>query len=147
MTTIGVVFVRHGTRIKLISILPAYRQTVDKGSMHQRFIGPKFINPYQWIPLFAGEGAMALPMETTEHQAVQTIVAEYNRISATLGERPEEYRPRFSHITYSHDSFDWHTGFLLGTEFAPRLWSPVIRGHAVTGDIIAPIRALCDAKR
>ncbi|AVC52592.1 transposase DDE domain group 1 family protein (plasmid) [Rhizobium leguminosarum bv. viciae] len=36
MTTIGVVFVRHGTRIKLISILPAYRQTVDKGSMHQR---------------------------------------------------------------------------------------------------------------
>ncbi|MHC2791111.1 IS5 family transposase [Mesorhizobium jarvisii] len=37
MTTIGVVFVRHSTRIKLISILPAYRQTVDKGSMHQRF--------------------------------------------------------------------------------------------------------------
>lgn len=60
--------------------------------------------------------------------------------------RPEEYRPRFSHITYSHDSFDWHTGFLLGTEFAPRLWNPVIRGHAVTGDIIAPIRALCDAQ-
>ncbi|MFW8642034.1 hypothetical protein ACOJBO_01255 [Rhizobium beringeri] len=38
MTTIGVVFVRHGTRIKLISILPAYRQTVDRGSMHQRCI-------------------------------------------------------------------------------------------------------------
>ncbi|MBY3390800.1 hypothetical protein [Rhizobium laguerreae] len=38
MTTIGVVFVRHGTRIKLISILPAYRQTVDKGSMHQRWL-------------------------------------------------------------------------------------------------------------
>lgn len=38
MTTICVVFVRHGTRIKLISILPAYRQTVDKGSMHQRSI-------------------------------------------------------------------------------------------------------------
>jgi hypothetical protein len=37
MTTICVVFVRHGTRIKLISIRPAYRQTVDKGSMHQRF--------------------------------------------------------------------------------------------------------------
>ncbi|MGY3327872.1 hypothetical protein ACVILI_000889 [Mesorhizobium sp. USDA 4775] len=27
------------TRIKLISILPAYRQTVDKGSMHQRCAG------------------------------------------------------------------------------------------------------------
>jgi hypothetical protein len=37
MTTICVVFVRHGTRIKLISIRPAYRQTVDKGLMHQRY--------------------------------------------------------------------------------------------------------------
>ncbi|MGZ2402788.1 yecA family protein [Rhizobium ruizarguesonis] len=54
------------------------------GYLTALIIGPKFINPYQWIPLFAGEGAMALPMETTEHQAVQTIVAEYNRISATL---------------------------------------------------------------
>ncbi|WP_183465576.1 hypothetical protein [Mesorhizobium huakuii] len=43
MTTICVVFVRHGTRIKLISILPAYRQTVDKRSMHQRY--PKTVEP------------------------------------------------------------------------------------------------------
>lgn len=126
---------------------PVWSMSGLDGYLTALIIGPKFINPYQWIPLFAGEDAMALPMETTEHQAVQTIVAEYNRISATLGERPEEYRPRFSHITNSHDSFDWHTGFLLATEFAPRLWNPVIRGHAVTGDIIAPIRALCDAKK
>lgn len=35
MTTIGVVFVRHGTRIKLIAILFAYRRTVQKLFMHQ----------------------------------------------------------------------------------------------------------------
>ncbi|UFX13072.1 hypothetical protein [Sinorhizobium meliloti] len=33
--TIGVVFVRHGTRIKLIAILFAYRRTVQKLFMHQ----------------------------------------------------------------------------------------------------------------
>ncbi|ASY61247.1 hypothetical protein SS05631_a48640 (plasmid) [Sinorhizobium sp. CCBAU 05631] len=45
-TTIGLVFVRHGTRIKLNSILPAYRQTVDKGSIHQRspFVGQYVFN-------------------------------------------------------------------------------------------------------
>jgi len=35
MTTIGVVFVRHGARIKLIAILFAYRRTVQKLFMHQ----------------------------------------------------------------------------------------------------------------
>jgi hypothetical protein len=38
MTTIGVVFVRHGTRIKLIAILFAYRRTVQKLFMHQSLI-------------------------------------------------------------------------------------------------------------
>lgn len=68
---------------------PVWSMSGLDGYLTALIIGPKFITPYQWIPLFAGEVAMALPMETTEHQAVQTIVAEYNHISATLGERPE----------------------------------------------------------
>lgn len=55
MTTICVVFVRHGTQIKLISILPAYRQTVDKGSMHQRSYN-RFPLPKIWG---AGRAAIA----------------------------------------------------------------------------------------
>jgi hypothetical protein len=42
MTTIGVVFVRHGTRIKLIAILFAYRRTVQKLFMHQSRGGGQF---------------------------------------------------------------------------------------------------------
>ncbi|OWV92833.1 hypothetical protein ATY81_15835 [Rhizobium sp. R72] len=35
----------------------------------------------------------------------------------------------------------------MGTAYAPRSWQPVLRGHAVTGDIIAPIRNLGETKR
>lgn len=86
---------------------------------------------------------MNAPRETTEHQAVQTIVAEYNRISASLAETPGKHRPRFSQVVArTYDSMDWRVGFLLGTDFAEKQWRPVIRGHAGTGDIIAPIREL-----
>lgn len=41
---------------------------------------------------------------------------------------------------------DWDACFLMGTGFAPKLWRPVVRGHAITGDIIAPIRKLGETK-
>jgi hypothetical protein len=44
-------------------------------------------------------------------------------------------------------TFNRDIPFLLGTEYAPKLWRPVLRGDAVTGDIIAPIRKLGEAKR
>ena len=44
------------------------------------------------------------------------------------------------------DPFDWDLCFLLGTGYAPKLWKPVLQGHAVTGDIIAPIRKLGEVK-
>ncbi|TDW16927.1 uncharacterized protein EV128_13167 [Rhizobium azibense] len=85
-------------------------------------------------------------METTAHQAVQTIVAEYNRISASLAETPEDHRPRFRRIDdRTFDTMDWHISFLMGTGFSQKQWRSVIRGHAVTGDIIAPIRKLSEA--
>ncbi|MCM5688737.1 UPF0149 family protein, partial [Sinorhizobium meliloti] len=102
----------------------------------------------KWIPELTGPDALNLPMETTEHRAVQTIVAEYNRISASLSETPKGHRPRFTRIDdQTFDIFDWDLCFLLGTGYAPRLWQPVLRGHAVTGDIIAPIRKLGEVKR
>ncbi|WLE00802.1 UPF0149 family protein (plasmid) [Agrobacterium leguminum] len=121
---------------------PVWSMSGLDGYLTALIIGPKFINPYVWIPLFAGEGAMASPMETTEHQAVQTLVAEYNRISATLAESPKEFRPRFNKLdAHSYDGAEWYRGFLIGTRFAERTWRPVLRGDPITGDIIAPIRA------
>ncbi|RWF76656.1 MAG: hypothetical protein EOS26_11685 [Mesorhizobium sp.] len=78
---------------------------------------------------------------TTEALAVQTLVANYNRISTGLGETLETWRPRFARRNDgSFDTFHWSTAFLLATGNATRLWRPVPRGHAATGDIIAPIR-------
>jgi uncharacterized protein len=127
---------------------PICTMTGLEGYLTALIIGPKFIDPFQWIPLFTGEEALNAPMETTEHQAVQTIVAEYNRISSTLAERPKTHRPRFKDMgDKTYDRCDWSSGFLMGTDFAEKQWRPVIRGHAVTGDIIAPIRALSYANK
>ncbi|SDA92960.1 uncharacterized protein SAMN03159448_04897, partial [Sinorhizobium sp. NFACC03] len=61
---------------------------------------------------------------------------------------PKDHRPRFTRIDdQTFDPFDWDLCFLLGTRYAPKLWQPVLRGHAVTGDIVAPIRKLGEAKR
>jgi uncharacterized protein len=127
---------------------PICTMTGLDGYLTALIIGPKFIDPLQWIPLFTGGDALNAPMETTEHQAVQTIVAEYNRISSTLAEQPNRHRPRFKEVGgQTFDSSDWSSGFLMGTDFAAKQWRPVIRGHAVTGDIIAPIRALSYATK
>lgn len=42
------------------------------------------------------------------------------------------------------DTMDWSISFLMGTGFSQNQWRPVIRGHAVTGDIIVPIRTLSE---
>ncbi len=127
---------------------PIWSMSSLDGYLTALIIGPKFIDPRQWIPELTGPDALNLPMETTEHRAVQTIVAEYNRISASLSETPKDHRPRFTQIDdQTLDPFDWDICFLIGTRHAPRLWQPVLRGHAVTGDIIAPIRNLGEVKR
>ena len=74
------------------------------------------------------------------------VVAEYNRISWCLSERPKDYLPRFNKVdAETYDSSDWSVHFLIATlDFSAKQWRPVIRGHAVTGDIIAPIRKLDD---
>lgn len=111
------------------------------GYLTALIIGPRFIDPRQWIPLFAGEQALMALEGTTEALAVQTLVANYNRISTGLGETPETWRPRFARRNDgSFDPFHWSTAFLLATGYATRLWRPVLRGHAATRDIIAPIR-------
>ncbi|MHC2419885.1 uncharacterized protein ACVMB2_003795 [Sinorhizobium meliloti] len=126
---------------------PIWSMSGLDGYLTALIIGPKFIDPRQWIPELTGPEALNLPMETTEHRAVQTIVAEYNRISASLAETPKDHRPRFTRIDdQTFDAMDWDVCFLMGTGFAPKLWRPVVRGHAVTGDIIAPIRKLSETK-
>ncbi|MBP2449462.1 yecA family protein [Rhizobium leguminosarum] len=91
---------------------PIWSMSGLDGYLTALIIGPKFIDPRKWIPELTGPDALNLPMETTEHRAVQTIVAEYNRIAASLSETPEDHRPRFTRIDdQTFDPFDW--GYLL----------------------------------
>lgn len=86
MTTICVVFERHGTRIKLISILPAYRQTVDKGSMHQRLACP-------FVVLFFTKPIN--PLIPIEQQTSLLLKLRSPTTTATMSDTP-------SRVTRSH---------------------------------------------
>ncbi len=91
---------------------PIWSMSGLDGYLTALIIGPKFIDPRKWIPELTGPDALNLPMETTEHRAVQTIVAEYNRISASLSETPKDHRPRFTRIDdQTFDPFDWDLCF------------------------------------
>lgn len=82
-------------------------------SAHHR---PRFIDPPQWIGLFAGEQALMALEATTEARAVQALVANYNRISTGLAEAPETWRPRFARCKDdTFDALEWSTAFLLAT--------------------------------
>lgn len=127
---------------------PAIGASGLDGYLTALIIGPRFIDPRQWIPLFVGDKALMAPEGTPEFSAVQTIVANYNRISACLADFPGAFRPKFDDRGNGvWDSIFWTGGFLSATEHAPRLWRPVIRGHSSTGDIIAPIRALSSSSK
>lgn len=127
---------------------PAFGTSGLDGYLTALIIGPRFIDPRSWIPLFTGDQALIAPEGTPEFSAVQTIVANYNRISACLADFPSAFRPKFDDRGNGvWDSIFWTGGFLSATEHAPRLWNPVISGHSSTGDIIAPIRALSSSTR
>ncbi len=119
-------------------------QTLD-GYLTALIIGPRFIDPRQWIPSFVGEGALMALEHTTEAQALQSLVAAYNAISSGLGDTPETWRPRLTaHGDPASAPYLSAGGFLLGTKFAPKLWKPVLLGEE--GDLIGPIREMADTR-
>ena len=120
---------------------PAVGQSGFEGYVTALVIGPKFIDPRRWIPLFAGEHALMAPAGTTECAAVQSIAATYNRLSAGLGDFPDLYRPGFiANEDGTWDGLEWVAGFFAGASQAPRLWKPMLNGYPETRSLIAPIR-------
>ena len=126
---------------------PAFTMDGLDGYLTALIVGPRFIDPRKWIPLFVGDTALMAPEETVKARALQTLVAAYNAISTGLAETPDVWRPRLApRDNGTFDPFFWWTGFLAGTDFAPRLWRPVLQGHLETGDIIAPIRDMSEPR-
>jgi uncharacterized protein len=125
---------------------PAIGASGLDGYLTGLIIGPRFIDPTHWVPLFAGDTALTAGEDAPEFRFIQSMVANYNRISSCLSDFPALYRPRFEKRSNgTWDGILWMSGFLGATVFAPRLWNPVIKGYPSTGGIIAPIRSIGDA--
>jgi uncharacterized protein len=126
---------------------PAITMDGLDGYLTALIIGPRFIDPRKWIPLFVGDTALMAPEETAEARALRTLVATYNAISTGLAETPDAWRPRLApRDKGAFDPFFWWIGFLAGTDFAPRIWRPVLHGQPETGDIIALIRNMSEPR-
>ncbi|MDR3436320.1 UPF0149 family protein [Telmatospirillum sp.] len=88
---------------------------------------PTFVHPSEWLPLiFGGRLPMGLA-DSPEDRAIQTVFNRYNEVSATLSERPAEYRPMFM-VDDDGSLFvrHWAVGFMMGVGLRRDLWSEII---------------------
>lgn len=124
---------------------PAITMDGLDGYLTALIVGPRFIDPRKWIPLFVGDSALMAPEDTVEARALQNLASAYNAISTSLAETPDDWRPGLApRDDGTFYPLFWWIGFLAGTDFAPRIWRPVLHGQPETGDIISPIRNMSE---
>ena len=113
-------------RARTSRLCPVDRISSLDGFLTAILIGPKFLDPRDWIASITGEAALSAPETTREHLAIQAIVAHHNRISTTLSEAPETYRPLFDvYPLLGLETTYWLIGFTRGRDLAKRAWSVV----------------------
>jgi uncharacterized protein len=96
------------------------------GYLTALLIGPKFIDPRLWLGRLFGEQALLAKADTRDHLAIQAVVAHYNRLSVTLSDCPDQYRPMFKpHRNGGVDTLFWWLGFTAGIELDRRNWKRV----------------------
>jgi uncharacterized protein len=96
------------------------------GYLTALLIGPKFIDPRLWLSRLFGEQALLAKADTRDHLAIQAVVAHYNRLSVTLSDCPDQYRPMFKpHRKGGVDTLFWWLGFTAGIELDRRNWKRV----------------------
>lgn len=134
-------------RARTSRLCPVDRISALDGFLTAILIGPKFLDPRDWIASITGEAALSAPEGTRDHLAVQAIVAHHNRISTTLSEAPETYRPLFEvDPVIGLETTYWLVGFVRGRDLAKRAWSavhdpssPACRLDADLGDALCPV--------
>jgi uncharacterized protein len=113
-------------RAKKSRLCPVDRTSGLDGFLTAILIGPKFLDPRDWIASISGEAALSAPETTREHLAIQAIVAHHNRISTTLSEAPNDYRPLFDRDPrLGIETTWWLVGFARGRDLASRAWGAV----------------------
>lgn len=107
-------------------------------------VGPKFIDPRIWVADLAGEHAMMAVEGTEDGLALQALVHHFNRISVTLSDAPDLYRPRFdTDRSGKPDPLFWELGFYSGIALAKRSWAQVTNpkkpGRPVFDQLYVPL--------
>lgn len=105
-------------------------------------IGPKFIDPRDWIGSIAGADALMAAEGTRDCLAIQAIVAHYNRVSQTLFDRPALYQPIF--LTPPAGTVFWSLGFTEGVLLAKRAWRKVTHPDEPAHSLIEPMNKVLD---
>jgi len=96
------------------------------GYLTALLIGPTFVDPRLWLGLLVGDGALMAAENTDDHLALQAIAAHHNRLSDTLSQFPDLYRPLFPpHRSGGLNPMFWTLGFLAGVKPAARAWKRV----------------------
>ena len=125
-----------------VRVAPASDVSGLDGYIAAIVIGPKFIDPRDWIGAIAGADALMAAEGTREHLAVQAIVAHYNQVSQTLFDRPALYRPIF--LTPPAGTVFWSLGFTEGVLLAKRAWQKVTHPDGPAHSLIEPMNKVLD---
>lgn len=75
-------------------VAPVSRLDALDGYLTAVLIGPKFIDPSIWLGQLLGERALLAAEETREHLAIQAVAHHHNRLSETMAQFPNLYRPQ-----------------------------------------------------
>jgi uncharacterized protein len=108
--------------------------------------GPSFVHPDEWIPLIFSGRQPPLHENSPELRAVKTIFKRYNKVSETLADRPQAYRPIF--MTDGDGSIvvrDWAVGFVLGIGLRSKEWGEhiLLTEHRA---VLIPILVYCEGE-
>lgn len=130
---------------RLPSASPGFARALEMFATRGRW--SRFIDRPQWIPELTGPEALNCQWEQPSIGPCRPSFQNTTGYRQASPKRRDHRPPRFTRIDdQTFDAMDWDVRFLIEAGFAPKVWQPVIRGHAVTGDIIAPIRKLSETK-
>ena len=111
--------------------------------------GPSVPNPF--IAIYSGLGLAPDAGDdgsTPEFAALSAAIVHYNRLSATLSETPQAFKPRFTAKAGGGvDPRPWCQGFHSAVEFNRKLWKPLLNVNNHLHGLLLPILIYCKDKQ
>jgi uncharacterized protein len=110
------------------------------GFLTALFIGPRFVEPPEWIAELLGDHAFCADATTPEAAAIQAFVVRYNHLSQTLSVQPELYQPLLARRQDSSlDAGSWIAGFIAAIKPRAGDWRDVFDVSGVERGLLLPL--------